>query len=180
MLLVSSARHRRRNAARAHLWAYSGRQFAHRPAHCAYDELAAHVAGCQHIIRRGVAAVVEADARQQQTVSSCSWSTSKPAPTPRLQEHGRDPDVCCCGSARTGHRSMTLPDSSLCMVLSTYVPISDALPRPVTPRSSMPADGRPRTSQVDDWHIKYFVFSACAYGRASRRYRLGSTHGHAA
>jgi hypothetical protein len=42
-------------------------------------------------------------------------------------------------NAPTGHTSITLPDSSLVIRFSTYVPISSLPPRPSTPRSSTPA-----------------------------------------
>ena len=41
--------------------------------------------------------------------------------------------------APTGHRSITLPDSSVARSFSTYVPTCMSEPRPVVPKSSTPA-----------------------------------------
>ncbi len=51
-------------------------------------------------------------------------------------------------SAPTGHRSTTFPLSSLTMSFSTYVPISLSRPRPVTPRSDVPATSDAKRTQL--------------------------------
>mmetsp|Transcript_23787 Transcript_23787/g.62210 ORF Transcript_23787/g.62210 Transcript_23787/m.62210 type:complete len:268 (+) Transcript_23787:2289-3092(+) len=54
-------------------------------------------------------------------------------------------------SAPTGHRSMTLPDSSELNIFSIYVPIWRSPPRPVVPRSSTPATSEPKRTQRVQW-----------------------------
>lgn len=50
-------------------------------------------------------------------------------------------------SAPTGQRSITLPDSSLVMSFSTYVPISESRPLPVIPKSCTPEASHETTQQ---------------------------------
>jgi hypothetical protein len=50
-------------------------------------------------------------------------------------------------SAPTGHRSITLPESSESTVLPTKVMISACSPRPIMPSSMMPAISWPKRTQ---------------------------------
>uniref|UniRef100_A0A182JFS3 Uncharacterized protein n=1 Tax=Anopheles atroparvus TaxID=41427 RepID=A0A182JFS3_ANOAO len=54
-------------------------------------------------------------------------------------------------SAPTGHRSITLPDSSERNSFSTYVPTCISSPRPVVPKSSTPATSDAKRMQRVQW-----------------------------
>ncbi len=54
-------------------------------------------------------------------------------------------------SAPTGHRSMTLPDSSESTLPAMNVPISMSSPRPVAPSSGIPATSSPKRTHRVQW-----------------------------
>mmetsp|Transcript_29180 Transcript_29180/g.74461 ORF Transcript_29180/g.74461 Transcript_29180/m.74461 type:complete len:445 (+) Transcript_29180:1810-3144(+) len=60
-------------------------------------------------------------------------------------------------SAPTGHRSITLPDSSLATSFSTYVPISLSRPRPVTPSSAVPATSDEKRTHLVQWMQRFMT-----------------------